>query len=735
MFSRLGLDFNSFATGFFEQSMENKRNANLLQAKQLEKFQENQKELGTFVYDAMKDDLFKEGTDVSNIFERIQLGSIDSKAQIARYFDLAEDEASSLAYRGFRADGLESDYLLKFQTDEWNVKDLDEAQRGNLWFDTLNRQVNTPEGRLEAMRFFQNPRNKPALELLAGDARKYEVALRMNNRNQQVKGVQDSDFIDEIRFYDLEGNFGSAVSFLSELGLQSADGEVRERVSLERKRKENEHALYVNVYGTAAFGSETEYGLIITTNQRDQLRALAIGTGFKDEQQLADAFTYSGVFEYDRDKEKSEVAFEQNKFLLDAAKIYEKYGQYLAGQGSDPAMNKQFINALAVASGASEADIRNGNYNDVNRDAMTTILALLSPVPTDAQFIHPIKNVFANNDNYRTKSKLSVEAYAMKKFGIKDAQKFDESVSAGQDALILFDRLLELEDETTQTGAVRDLLGLTKGIAAQLAQVGKGFMAKSGISIGQFLDSEIEDNPFAETAAGTDSDSIAGVVNKLNREGAFDIDLANLTEIDAIKLTLAAKMARAVDPAGRLSNQDFEIQLRRLGSGKLITKEGILRNINLLKEEFSRDLEFKSYLNRLITDSTPLTQASARKINAYARLRGYEGEVFGGKIPYTEAERAQNNNQDTGGASAEVPKKDGQFDLAPFKPFESDALGNGNQATLDGGAEPVKFYTIPKDNDFGLPPDTYVFDSTVNNLVPALPLHQQGRLVRIQQGN
>ena len=208
-----------------------------------------------------------------------------------------------------------------------------------------------------------------------------------------------------------------------------------------------------------------------------------------------------------------------------------------------------------------------------------------------------------------------------------------------------------------------------------------------------------------------------------------------MSEIDALKLSLAAQMARAVDPAGRLSNQDFEIQLRRLGSGKLITKEGILRNINLLKEEFSRDLEFKSYLNRLITDSTPLTQASARKINAYARLRGYEGEVFGGKIPYTEAERAQNNNQDTGGASAEVPKKDGQFDLAPFKPFERDALGNGNQATLDGGTEPVKFYIMPKDNNFGLAQGAYVFDSTVNNLVSAYDLFQQKRLVKIPQGN
>ena len=42
--------------------------------------------------------------------------------------------------------------------------------------------------------------------------------------------------------------------------------------------------------------------------------------------------------------------------------------------------------------------------------------------------------------------------------------------------------------------------------------------------------------------------------------------IEQLSKMDALKLTLAAKMARAVDPSGRLSNQDFEIQLQRLGS-------------------------------------------------------------------------------------------------------------------------------------------------------------------------
>ena len=35
---------------------------------------------------------------------------------------------------------------------------------------------------------------------------------------------------------------------------------------------------------------------------------------------------------------------------------------------------------------------------------------------------------------------------------------------------------------------------------------------------------------------------------------------------ESLRISLAFQMARAADPSGRLSNQDIELQLRKLGS-------------------------------------------------------------------------------------------------------------------------------------------------------------------------
>ena len=147
------------------------------------------------------------------------------------------------------------------------------------------------------------------------------------------------------------------------------------------------------------------------------------------------------------------------------------------------------------------------------------------------------------------------------------------------------------------------------------------------------------------TDADTSLQDLQAVVEKV-RPG---VDLGAISEAEAIRLTLAAKMARAVDPAGRLSNQDFEIQLRRLGEYNFSTPQGIAAAIRLVKKEFEKDIAFKSMLKGVSDDQTKLTPQVARTVQAHMTYRTVERNLFGVKgFQGVTQEKKQEAEGDTG---------------------------------------------------------------------------------------
>ena len=84
-----------------------------------------------------------------------------------------------------------------------------------------------------------------------------------------------------------------------------------------------------------------------------------------------------------------------------------------------------------------------------------------------------------------------------------------------------------------------------------------------------------------------------------------------LSKIEAAKVALAIAMARAADPSGRLSNQDFEVQLGRLGQTGFFgdTIEQMKSKLAYIAEEFARDLRRTELLNTYASDEaiTPET--------------------------------------------------------------------------------------------------------------------------------
>lgn len=87
-----------------------------------------------------------------------------------------------------------------------------------------------------------------------------------------------------------------------------------------------------------------------------------------------------------------------------------------------------------------------------------------------------------------------------------------------------------------------------------------------------------------------------------------DAENTELAELEAMRISLAFQLARAADPSGRLSNQDIQQQLDRLGAG-FMSKDDALAKIQVVINELDRDIKkldvFVSYGkgNAILTDN------------------------------------------------------------------------------------------------------------------------------------
>jgi|GEM_PF-6258981 hypothetical protein len=87
---------------------------------------------------------------------------------------------------------------------------------------------------------------------------------------------------------------------------------------------------------------------------------------------------------------------------------------------------------------------------------------------------------------------------------------------------------------------------------------------------------------------------------------------------EAAQVALAIAMARAADPAGRLSNQDFEVQLARLGAAGFVgnTMAEVQQKLNDISVEFARDLKRVSVMNEVLTSGNRITPQRIRTLRA-----------------------------------------------------------------------------------------------------------------------
>jgi len=150
---------------------------------------------------------------------------------------------------------------------------------------------------------------------------------------------------------------------------------------------------------------------------------------------------------------------------------------------------------------------------------------------------------------------------------------------------------------------------------------------------------------------------IEDIISKVRGEGySIYRDTLELGLQESMVIFLAASMARAVDPSGRLSNQDFEVQMRRLGvSGLFTSKESKVVMLKDVQNDFNRKFERIEIINKILSDSTGkgLNKRQLQQLMANERLNAildtYEGaETMRGKV--------RNKNEQYKGRNRYVPE-------------------------------------------------------------------------------
>ena len=169
--------------------------------------------------------------------------------------------------------------------------------------------------------------------------------------------------------------------------------------------------------------------------------------------------------------------------------------------------------------------------------------------------------------------------------GIKyaESQQYDiaghrEQAYATDESVDMIRETVALQEKLGATGLAAGVEKLVAGISGQIKQGAKLFKTQEAPQYGLFQDNLNTDTNTTTSSLLATAESVLGKSR-----------IQDLSRIDSLRLALAAKMARAIDPAGRLSDQDFKIQLERLGgAGVFTTQEGALENLSVVLREFER---------------------------------------------------------------------------------------------------------------------------------------------------
>lgn len=275
------------------------------------------------------------------------------------------------------------------------------------------------------------------------------------------------------------------------------------------------------------------------------------------------------------------LGYRGNKNTSPVQQLVDKFADVSRSDNADEAFQTLLAAAELEKMGASSFN-RTGGAN--TQLASSVGDKLVEKFGSDrvlmAQAMAPLMSLEEDqfNKNSRLSYSMQPAATYFKKYLDVDVAQIREQHSETQETLRLLNELkAKVGKQTTPTGFV-----------ASLKSVFGGAFGEGG-QLQQLL------------GTNTDNASSEQVLQRAKTLGFISTAvIQDLSEIEAMKLTLAAKMARAIDPSGRLSNQDFEVQLQRLGQTGLFTgKVEAASKLNIVIEDFTNRGNRMTLLNEL----------------------------------------------------------------------------------------------------------------------------------------
>jgi len=237
-------------------------------------------------------------------------------------------------------------------------------------------------------------------------------------------------------------------------------------------------------------------------------------------------------------------------------------------------------------------------------------------LPTDQMFLAaPQTGMFYTPETKKTGKQVNGRSFLKNELGYTDKQ-IQETIDGFKYAKQTVDMLTQLKD--LELGVLADAQGFSRELKRVLLGAGTQLKQAGGVLKDVFVGNDIFNGNYKDRE--TNSESLMATAERLVEEGVFKLEkgstLADISEADALKLALAARMARAIDPSGRLSNQDFEIQLRRLGGALLGDAESVKRPLNLLLTEFNGNIRRNSVIATAASVGQKIDAVTARAIRA-----------------------------------------------------------------------------------------------------------------------
>ena len=269
------------------------------------------------------------------------------------------------------------------------------------------------------------------------------------------------------------------------------------------------------------------------------------------------------------------------------------------------------ISALAMIQSVDEADLNIYKYNDIDI------------INFDLKDVNESKDAI------------------FKRFTDATVGEFNQKYQANQEVVTKLNQyvLNTLTEDTSPGGAARGLKKLFGGFVAPSGQIGQLMQFIGGKNKRYNLSG-------GDLKKGTTFETLQKVVEKIKNEGGIEDELTKIQENESLMIVLAANMARALDPAGRLSNQDFEVQLRRLGnSGFFGTKAGSVASLQTVVKEFLNEYKKIDVFATILSNSErgfnrpqlQLLKANKRFNSMTDKILGLVGETKdGGSLTFDE---------------------------------------------------------------------------------------------------